>query len=275
VIRKRHLLAVLAAFQHSSRAGKRAAVASLVLLVCCALDGCSMARRAAAPFFPEPDPLPVDRQDVSSLDDATIDRRVDFITERLDASQVHAAAWEYGWLAVNGGGMVVSSAFAATDDDSHDRAYDIIEAVKAAIGTVYQIALPMPGTEGGAPIVAMPSETHAEKIERLRAAESVLSDAAARARQRTSWPLHLGNVAINLVGGAILLGLDEPGLAARSFAIDTLGGEAQIWTQPWEPETDWEEYQHFVATGDTVPPAREVQWHIVPRVGGAAVQASF
>ena len=53
----------------------------------------------------------------------------------------------------------------------------------------------------------------------------------------------------NVATASILLGLDAPGLAARSFGVDTATGELQIWSQPWEPPHDWEDYQRFIAIG--------------------------
>jgi len=208
-----------------------------------------------------------------SLSDEEIERRLAFITERLDNGRRHAAYWQYGWLAVNGGGTIVSGVQAGFDG-GNDQAYDIAEAGKSLIGTVYLLVQPMPGRDGAAPIRSMPDATHADRIARLLRAEEMLRATAVRSRERTSWLMHGGNIGLNLVTGAILLGLGAPDLAAMSFFLDTAMGEVQIWTQPWQPRKDWEEYQRFVAGGQAGTP-RGVSFRVAPTTRGAALLVKF
>src|SRR5262249_34664816 len=49
----------------------------------------------------------------SGLSDEQIESRIAFVSERLDENRLHAAAWKYGWLVVNGGGMIAAATQAA------------------------------------------------------------------------------------------------------------------------------------------------------------------
>jgi len=252
---------------------------ALVLAFCggalaCSVVACSTIR----PFLPEsmrptgPQPL-VGSTPADSLTDEQIERRLAFITHRLEDGPRHASFWQYGWLTVNGGGMIASSVQAGLDT-GNDQVSDIMEAGKGLIGTVYRLVQPLPGWNGAAPIRAMPDATHADKIARLLRGEEILRKAAARSRERTSWVMHGGNMVLNLITGAVLLGLDAPDLAAMSFFLDTAVGEVQIWTQPWQPKTDWEDYKYFVETGQAAPPP-PVSYHIAPTGKGAALLLRF
>lgn len=223
---------------------------------------------------PAPGPPPISAPEAAGLADEQIDQRLTFITERLDAGRFHARFWQYGWLTVNGGGMILASA-QAPFDDGNDQVFDIIEASKGLIGVLYLLVQPMPGRDGAEPIRALPDATHDDKVARLVQAESLLYATAARAEQRKSWVIHLGNLVLNLTGGAILLARGDAGLAALSAGLDTTVGEIQIWTQPWQPTSDWHEYQRLVVSGQPVASAPPTSWRIGPRGRGLALQLAF
>ena len=217
---------------------------------------------------------PVSVQDAASLTEEQIERRVAFLTARLDAGRRHAARWQYGWLVVNAGGGVVASA-RAPFDGGNDLAYDVTEAVKSGIGVLYLLLNPMPGYRGAEPIRAMPDQTRDDKLAQLVQAEHTLHAAAIRSQLRSGWLLHLGNLALNLAGGAALLAIDAPGQAALSAGLDTLVGEAQLWSAPWRPSQDWEDYERFVTSGQASPTPSSAHWRIMPTTGGLAFAVKF
>lgn len=246
------------------------------LLLVAALSGCSamhqatdIAREVLNPS--PPGPRPITAAAAAQLPDAEIERRLAFVTERLDAGRTHANLWQYGFLAVNAGGTIAATAL-APGDEGDDQVFDIIEASKGLIGIIYLLTSPMPGRQGADPVRAMPSATHDERAAQLAAAEELLYETAGRSYQRTGWVLHAGNVAINAAGAAVLLAREAYDKAALSFFLDTAVGEAQILLQPWQPLTDWREYEAFT-TG--IPPDPEARWRVVPQADGVALRLEF
>jgi hypothetical protein len=208
------------------------------------------------------------------LSDEQIERRVAFISERLDDNQLHAQVWQYGWLVVNAGGMVVGSVNGAKHSGT-DQVYDIIQATKGGVGTAFLLLDPVPGRSGAESIREMPAVTRADKLARLARAEDLLSDGAQRARRRLWWPFHLANITFNAIGGAILLGLEDYKHAGLSFGVGAAVGEIEILTAPWEPTTDWEEYERFAATDGAVATAPAPRWRVVTRGSWVGVEAEF
>lgn len=253
-----------------------AGLAAAVLLG--GVSGCATLRSQTTTLMdalsPSPGAPPISATAAAALPDEVIEQRLAMLVERLDAGQFGARLWQYGWLAVNGGGVILAGSQAPSDEGS-DRVFDIIEASKGAIGVIYLLLQPMPGRVGSEPVRDMPDATHDDKAARLVRAEELLFAAASRAEQRESWAIHVGNLALNAIGAAVLLGYDDAGLAALSFGLDTVVGELQIWSQPVQPVLDWDDYQFFVSrlSGDAPPPP--TSWHIVPNGSGLALQVRF
>jgi hypothetical protein len=255
-----------------------APVLGLALIV--ALSGCASLRSATltALGIAGPDEVEARRlasaQRAAGLSDEQIERRTAFLTERLDERRLHAAAWKYGWLVVDGAGGIAAAARAATEDGT-DQVNQISQAGKGAIGVAYILLNPMPGTAGADPIREMPDATREDKLARLAAAEELLARAADRARDRTSWLLHFGNVFINAAAAAPVLALGDEGQAAQSFGIGVAAGTLQILTQPWEGPSDWADYERFIASDGAGTDISSEEWQIVPHGIGLAVQRRF
>lgn len=262
---------VAQASEHARKHRSWRAIAIVLGVAGLALSGCTTVREfsARANATPLADPA-----EAAALSDAEIDRRLEFLTARLDAGRRHAALWQYGWLGVNAVGGIAPAVQAGFDDGT-DRDYDIIEASKGAIGVTYLLVAPMPGRHGADLIRAMPDATHADRAARLLEAERTLHETALRSEQRKQWLVHLGNLGLNLAGGIALFALGDPEKAGLSIGVDTAVGEVQILTQPWKPEKDWADYRAFVETGhaSAVPTARS--WHVVPARRGLALAVDF
>lgn len=248
----------------------------LVVLLLAGLGGCAAMRDAAVVardvLQPSPPgPKPTSAEAAAALPDAEIERRLAFITQRLDDGRTHAFLWQWGFFALNAGGMIAGAAV-APGDEGDDQVYDIIAASKGLIGVLYLLTSPMPGRHGADPIRDMPAATHAERAAQLAAAEALLYETAGRSYQRTSWVLHAGNAAINAAGASVLLAREAYGKAAQSFFIDFTVGEAQILLQPWQPLHDWKDYEQFT-TG--VPPEPQARWQLVPQAEGLALRLEF
>ena len=239
-----------------------------------AMQGCSVINKVMDPGVPGPKPLT--SEEASQLSDEQIGKRIDFVTQRLQDTRSHAAWWYYGFLTVNAGGMVAGATTASFQKDEDDKIYNIMNASLGLIGTAYLVADPLPGRSGSDPVTEMPSATHEDRAAQLATAEDVLYRAAGRAKQRTGWVLHTGNVVLNASAASVLLARESYGNAALLFFVNTAVGEAQILLTPWEPLNSWEQYRDMVDKG-FVPTDPQVKWDIVPLPTGQglALQASF
>jgi hypothetical protein len=247
----------------------------VVLLLCSFLVcGCATLRGEVDAYLAGEPPFPglVGAHDPASLTERQIDRRLDFLTARLDETRLHANAWQYGWLTINTGGAIWSS-YSASRHHGTDRINDAMEAGKSVIGITYLFLDPMPGRHGADAIRALPSTTRADKLAQLEAAERLFRRTVRRSEQRFSWLMHIGNVGLHAITASVLLGLGAEKDAGMSFLIDTAVGELQIWSRPWEPVRDWEEYQRLVATD--LPERPRASWRIGPTGRGLALHVGF
>ncbi len=234
------------------------ALAALLLSV-----GCANAARPHPPF-PKP------------LNEAELHARLGFVEERLDAGHLHAAAWSWGWLGVQVFSGVSQIQDAAAARESGDRARDVVNAVKSTVGVADILVMrPMPGRRGAAPLRAMPEATEAERLARLARGEEILLATADRAAANRSWQVHLGNILFNLAGSAVLLGLGHEDAAVTTLATGVIGGEIQIWTEPWRGTRDLADYEHLVATSHASFPGAGQRWRLVPAREGLAFEMRF
>jgi hypothetical protein len=265
----------------SSPDARRVLCAVAMMAACLGTQGCAvyeggarLARKALDPGVHGPKPLTA--EEAAQLTEQQIEQRLTFVAHRLDDNELHASLWYYGFLAVNAGGMVAGAATAAVEEDEDDQIYDICNASLGLIGTIYLLADPLPGRSGSDPVAELPSATHQDRAAQLAAAEEILYGAAGRAKQRTGWILHTGNIVLNAAAASVLLARESYGNAALLFFLNSAVGEAQILLTPWQPLDDWEEYRRLV-DGGGIPPDPQVKWGIgpMPTAQGLALVAEF
>jgi hypothetical protein len=172
-----------------------------------------------------------------------LDARLAFIEHELDSQRLRSQAWQYGWMSVDMVGLGLGSYQATVASDAGHRATGIVDATKSALDLLNLTLLPLPGLHGADPIRAMPGNTPEQRQAQLDAAERLLARSAARATQQRSLIEHIGNVGINVFGGAAILGFGDP----RDALIDTVTGiamgELMIFTAPWAPVRSLAEYR--------------------------------
>lgn len=236
---------------------------------CASLPGVSQAvRRALEPQVPGPPPI--NAEQARELDEDELRARLAFLRDSLEDNRLHATVWYYGFLAVNGGGMAASATLAALERNEHNRLASILDASLAFIGTTYLLARPLPGRDGAASVDALPSATHADRAAQLALAERTLYRAAGRARQRTGWLMHVGNLTLNGAAAGILVSQGALDDAAFLFGTNVAVGTAQILLAPWAPARSWAEYRAMVddrAAGRR----RAAPWHVAPTADGVTV----
>ena len=208
----------------------------------------------------------------AAASDRVVQERIRFIEERLDSHRLHGQIWYWGWMTIFAGSTVYDSYGAATTNHGPDRANYISQGVLDAGGIGDLLFRPFDARFGADPIRALPEATPEERAQKLEQAEALLRGNAERAATRTSWLHHLLNAAANGVAGLIVWAAGDGKQGAISAITGTLGGEAQIWTEPGGPVQDLADYERFRAGH---PATVAGGWSIVPAPGGVAVRLSF
>ena len=214
--------------------------------------------------------------DLSRLDEHEIERRYAFIRERLDQGKRGAQLWQYGFTSAWGFGVAVGAAQASTTDNKVTRISGIVTSTKAAGGVAKLLWSPHPARHGAEDLEGLPSETREERIERLAAAEALLREVEIRAESRLGWKRHAYNVAANLVGGAVIVGVGGFDRAwdnaLTSFGVGVVAGEVMVFAEPSRGADDAADYRRrFVE----MPRNPEVSWRLVPKHDGFAFQVEF
>jgi hypothetical protein len=210
-------------------------------LVACALalavlgSGCATLRGEGEPIAPDPALASCDAESAA---------RLRFLEPRLAAQARYAGRWWWTWNAVYVGGIGYGAAAAGFGDERGERAGDAVDAVKSAIGLGRNLLAPPVAREGVKALHAMEPRQPGVCAARLAAAEDLLERAAQQAhRERRSWRVHLGNLALNLAGAIVVAeGFDE-GSGWGSGALGFVVGEIRIWTYPWQAERTRTEYE--------------------------------
>ncbi len=210
----------------------------------------------------------------STLTDAEIDQRLRFLEQRLDDSRTHGQIWHWSWLTVNGGSAVANTALAAGTGDHDDTVSYSVQAARATIGTVNMLLDPLEARHGADNIRDLPESNREEKLAKLRLAEDQLKRNAERTDTRYDWKQYAGNAFINAAAGGIIAGLAEEGEAFQVGISGFIGGLAMLWTEPWNPNNDWEDYQKL-SGGKTSAIDVDVMVATRPDGGGLAVRLSW
>jgi hypothetical protein len=86
--------------------------------------------------------------------------------------------------------------------------------------------------------------------------------------------VQLGNLALNLAGSAVMLGFEHPSEAGLALLNGTLGGEIEIWSEPWRAPRDLADYQRLIETGRAAQPLAR-RWGVGPVRDGIALELRF
>jgi hypothetical protein len=160
---------------------------------------CGVLLAAAAAQAAEPAPA-----GHAGLSDAEIDRRIDFLEQKLEDSRTHGQIWYWSWLAINGGSTVGNGIVAGLSGQHDDRVNYATEAVLGAVGVADQLLRPLEARYGADPIRGLPEATRAQKLAKLGAAEDQLRRNALRAEERTQVLPYLGNAGLALAAGLVV-----------------------------------------------------------------------
>ncbi|MEM7025565.1 MAG: hypothetical protein AAF637_23730 [Pseudomonadota bacterium] len=180
--------------------------------------------------------------DDSSLSDDEIDRRIQFLEQRLDDSKTHGQIWFWSWMTINVGSAVGNTIVAARSGQHDDRVNYATGAALGAIGVADQLLRPLEARFGADRIRGLPDATRDQKLAKLRAAEDQLHSNAERAEDRTSVVPYLGNAGLALAAG-LVVGLQGERVDGITTGVSTLiGGVLNIVSEPGQPAEDWQDY---------------------------------
>jgi hypothetical protein len=249
------------------RAGPRAAAAVAApiaaVLLAAATVGASDARAdGAVQIAPALEALP----------DTEVDRRIDFLQQRLDEGRLGGQVWQYGWTGIYAVSTAASAVMAIGSDDQDGKVAGSVGAVKSGLALGDLLLNPLPARLGAEPMQAVPDGTRRGRLERLAVGERFLTTNAALAETRYDWRRHLTGVATNLIGGGIILAFGDSTDALVSTVTGIAVGEAQIWTQPWRAPKDLQDYR-AAFPGAPASASTGLDWELRPTVNG--VQLAF
>jgi hypothetical protein len=234
------------------------------------IAGLGAAVLLCAPGCPAAPPEPGAAPQEPPLSGAAVQKRLDFITERLDRHRAHAAAWQYGWTTVFLGNIGANAIALRDNPESEEQVDRGVSIAKAGLGLYRTLARPHPGRFGAAPLAPNAAPPGTGPRERLARAEVLLAATARRAGQRYQKARHLGILGVNVLGGAIIWAFGNPRDALRSTVTGILGGELRLWSQPWQPAADYAEYGNRFSR----PPA-QATWRVLPTPRGARLQIRY
>jgi hypothetical protein len=237
----------------------------------CLLPGATLALLLAACASA---PLPRLEPPPATLPDAEVQRRLEFITRRLEASKRHGQLWYGSWLAISGGSAAYGVVEAVLSNESGDRADGVGGAILGVIGAGYVLFYPLDARHGAGPLRALPAATPAERRALLERAQEILQANAERAHiASSSWTAHLLGACLGVVaGGAVWGASGDARPAVITGVTEILGSEVQFWTEPLAPEQDLRDYVKEFGLG---PPQSTRRWRLVPEAGGFALRLDF
>jgi hypothetical protein len=186
--------------------------------------------------------LPVE-EDLSSLSDDEISRRIDFLSDRLDDGRHHAWLWNKGWGSFYGIGVLYGTYKAATEKDRGHRADAIVSLTKASIGLTRIYFGKLSAENGADPVRAIPSHTRPLLESKLLEAKKQMAVNARRAHERYSLKAHAISWGLNILGGVIIWQVyGEDNLGAISTGMGIAVGELIFFSQPGRALKDVKAY---------------------------------
>jgi hypothetical protein len=190
--------------------------------------------------------------------------RLQYLEPRLAAHASYAQRWWWLWNGVNAGGIVYGATMAGTADDGGERALEVVDATKAAVGLAENLVDPPVLREGMDRVSAIEVASTSGCVARLHAAEELLYAAAEEAQdERRGWVNHIGNLALNLIGAVVVAeGFDESS-GWGSGALGLVVGEIQIWSYPWHAEHTVREYERLFPRDELSAP----RWRVEEKAG--------
>ena len=170
-------------------------------------------------------------------------------------TQWHGQLWAWGWLSFfSVGGVGVQGTRIGLVDDRALRADLVVGVIKTSAGITGHL-LRFPRARHGAEGIPAADPLDPEGNEAaLALAEAAMREDLRKARGRYNWIAHAGALLVNTAHLLIIgLGYDDWLQGLQSAGIGLAFGELVLWSQPWEAESDWAEYEATFGPARTPP----------------------
>jgi hypothetical protein len=208
--------------------------------------------------------------------------RTTWIQQVLDQGQGNARLWFEGWVIAQGALAAGQTLLSVKVGDRHFRQDMLIGAAESFVGLIGLLTDPMVPATAADQLRALPESTGPQRRLKLEEAERLLRESAEREARGRGWLQHALAVGVCAAGGVlIVLAWDRPwtdGLIDLGTCLAV--AEAQILTQPYRAEDDWERYQQRIlstggSTASPSPSGPDARWFVAPFPGGLAAAVRF
>jgi hypothetical protein len=212
----------------------------------------------------------------TALSDEQVKERLGFITDALKAGQPRAGTWYYGWTAAYGAGAVVLGFLAGSHwhdtklegtETVADREFAegmLVGGATFALGVGGMLIDPFVPARAPRKLAALPEGSPVERAAKLKRAEDLLRECAARERRGRSLTTHLLNLGANAAGAVVTkFGFNQSwGSALVSFALGEGVSLLNIFTQPTRATHDLASYEakYLAGKGGVALPQAERRW---------------
>ncbi len=209
--------------------------------------------------------------------DPDVALRLAWIERVLDREAKATRVWQWGWVGFYGAATAVEGALLATAKTPPDRVNDGVSTAKAAIALAFTLVSPTAAAPSARDLRSRPAATPAERLAKLRHAESLLRHLAHEERDRRGWFPLIGGAVLNAAGGFITWAAyrGSGGNGWFGVASGLAVAQLQFHTTPTGAIRAWDAYERAGAGAALGPPPAVVRWSITPTAGGMAATATF
>jgi hypothetical protein len=212
-----------------------------------------------------------------SAEDAAVTERLAWLERVLDREALATNVWRGSWIGFYGAATVVEGVLLGTAKTRADRVNDGVGVGKAAIACGFTIFGPSTAAPAARITRKLPAGTRAERLAKLRLAESYLHAIADEERDRRGWFPLIGGALLNAGGGWITWAANKGAGVAGWFGVASGLALAQIQfhTSPTGAIRALEAYRRAGAGGRLGDPPPVLRWSIRPTAGGMLVEGAF
>jgi hypothetical protein len=210
-------------------------------------------------------------------DDADVALRLAWLEKVLDREATGTTLWRAGWMAFYGGATILEGALLVTGSTREGRVDAGMSMGKSAVAFTFTLVGPASAAPAARILRRSPAATPAERLARLRLAESYLRAIAAEERDRRGWFPLVGGALLN-AGAAWITWATAPGSGGKgwlSLAEGLAVAQLQFHTQPTGAIRAWDAYQRAGAGARLGEPPAVLRWSIRPTAAGMAVRGEF
>jgi hypothetical protein len=222
----------------------------------------------------------------AALSDDQVKERLGFITDALRAGQPHAKTWLYGWLAGYSVGAVTMGILSGPVWEPNGEtllpvdesgAQDmLVGSATLLLGVAGLVIDPFTPATASRKLRSLPEANAAERLAKLRQAETILRECARREKNGRSMATHLLNAGVNAAAGVVTAAAFKrpwtDGLI--TFATGEAVSLLNIFTQPMRATRDLKKYEAGYPAA-VIPAAPRATWSLSAWPGGLSFRLQF